>query len=67
MRVPQGIGCWDEVWSSGRQNYWHPRVGRLTDVLIAITAVVYGLLVLTEDEEFDQSAAVHPLLRVIKA
>lgn len=42
------------------------RMIKLTDALIAATAVVHGLPVVTQDEDFDQIAAVHPGLRVIK-
>lgn len=39
---------------------------RLTDALIAATAVAYGLSVVTQDEDFDQIAAAHPVLRVLR-
>ncbi len=42
------------------------RTVRLTDALIAATAVVHGLPVVTQDEDFDQIAAAHPSLRVIR-
>lgn len=42
------------------------RTVRLTDALIAATAVVHGLPVVTQDEDFDQIATAHPLLRVIR-
>lgn len=41
------------------------RAVRVTDALIAATAVVHGLSVVTQDEDFDQIAAAHPSLRVI--
>lgn len=40
------------------------RTVRLTDALIAATAVVHGLPVVTQDEDFDQIATAHPALRV---
>jgi hypothetical protein len=43
------------------------RTVRLTDALIAATAVVHGLPVVTQDGDFDQIAAAHPPLRVIRA
>lgn len=42
------------------------RVVRLTDALIAATAVVHGLPVVTQDEDFARIAAAHPALRVIQ-
>ncbi len=43
------------------------RTVRLTDALIAATAVVHGLPVVSQDGDFDQIAAAHPPLRVIRA
>ncbi len=40
------------------------RTVRLTDALIAATAVVHGLAVVTQDEDFDRIATAHPALRV---
>lgn len=42
------------------------RTVRLTDALIAATAVVHGLPVVTQDEDFDQMATAHPRLRVLR-
>ncbi len=42
------------------------RTVRLTDALIAATAVAHGLPVVTQDADFDQMANAHHLLRVIK-
>ncbi|WP_280660872.1 PIN domain-containing protein [Geodermatophilus sp. DF01_2] len=42
------------------------RTVRLTDALIAATAVVHGLPVVTQDGDFDQIATAHSSLRVIK-
>ena len=42
------------------------RAVRLTDALIAATAIVHGLSVVTQDEDFDQIAAAHLSLRVIR-
>jgi predicted nucleic acid-binding protein len=41
------------------------RTVRLTDALIAATAVVHGLPVVTQDGDFDRIADAHPPLRVI--
>ncbi|HWK17189.1 MAG TPA: PIN domain-containing protein [Solirubrobacteraceae bacterium] len=42
------------------------RMVKITDALIAATAIEYGLAVLTQDHEYDQIPAAHPPLRVIK-
>lgn len=42
------------------------RMVRLTDALIAATAVEHGLAVITQDDDYDRIAAVHTPLRVIK-
>lgn len=42
------------------------RTVRLTDALIAATAVEHGLPVVTQDDDFEQLAAAHPALSVIK-
>ena len=42
------------------------RTVRLTDTLIAATAVMHGLPVVTQDEDFEQIASAHPSLQVIK-
>ena len=42
------------------------RTVRLTDALIAATAVEHGLAVVTQDDDYDTIAEVHPALRVIK-
>jgi predicted nucleic acid-binding protein len=39
---------------------------KLTDALIAATAVVHGLPVVTQDEDFDRIARAHPALRVLR-
>ena len=42
------------------------RVVKLTDALIAATAVEHGLAVVTQDDDYDRIAAAHSALRVIK-
>lgn len=42
------------------------RMVKLTDSLIAATALTHGLPVVTQDEDFDQMARSHPPLRVIR-
>ena len=39
---------------------------KLTDSLIAATAVEHGLPVVTQDADYDRLAAAHPALRVLK-
>ncbi len=43
------------------------RIVRLSDALIAATAIAHGLPVITQDEDFSQIASAHAMLRVIKA
>ena len=40
------------------------RITKLTDALIAATAVEHGLAVVTQDDDYDQIAHAHPALRV---
>lgn len=42
------------------------RTVKLTDALIAATAVEHGLAVVTRDDDYDRLAAAHSALRVIK-
>lgn len=42
------------------------RTVRLTDALIAATAIDLGLPVVTQDEDYDHIARVHPTLRVLR-
>jgi len=42
------------------------RTVRLTDALIAATAIDLGLPVVTQDDDFDQMASAHPSLKVLK-
>ena len=42
------------------------RMVKLTDALIAATAIEHGLAVVTQDDDYDQIAAAHPPLRVLK-
>jgi predicted nucleic acid-binding protein len=42
------------------------RMVKLTDALIAASAIEHGLAVVTQDEDYDQLAAAHPPLRVLK-
>jgi len=42
------------------------RTVRLTDALIAATAVAHGMPVVTQAADFDQMANAHHLLRVVK-
>lgn len=42
------------------------RMVKLTDALIAATAIEHGLTVVTQDDDYDRIAAAHPPLQVIK-
>jgi hypothetical protein len=42
------------------------RMVKLTDALIAATAIEHGLAVVTQDDDYDRMAAAHSALRVIK-
>jgi hypothetical protein len=42
------------------------RTVKVTDALIAATAVEHGLPVVTQDDDYDQIARAHPALRVVK-
>ncbi len=42
------------------------RMVKLTDALIAATAIQHGLSVVTQDDDYDRMAAAHPPLRVLK-
>jgi predicted nucleic acid-binding protein len=42
------------------------RTVKLTDALIAATAIDLGLPVVTQDDDFDQIAGAHPALHVLK-
>lgn len=39
---------------------------KLTDALIAATAVEHGLAVVTQDDDYDRIAAAHAALQVLK-
>jgi predicted nucleic acid-binding protein len=57
--------AWAHLVNDCRRAGLH-RTVRLTDALIAATAVAHGLPVVTQDAAFDQMANAHHLLRVIK-
>jgi len=42
------------------------RTVKLTDALIAATAVEHGLPIVTQDEDYDQIAGAHPALKAIR-
>lgn len=42
------------------------RLVKLTDALIAATAVEHGLPVVTQDDDYDAIARAHPILEVVK-
>lgn len=56
--------AWARLVFDCRQADIH-RTVKLTDALIAATAIEHGLPVVTQDGDFDQIARAHPPLRVI--
>jgi predicted nucleic acid-binding protein len=42
------------------------RTIKLTDTLIAASAIEHGLAVVTQDEDYDQMASMHPQLHVLR-
>ena len=56
--------AWSHLVDACRRAGIH-RTVRLTDALIAATAIAHGLPVVTQDADFDQMAAASPELRVI--
>lgn len=59
------IGAWARLVADCRAAGIQ-RTVKLTDALIAATAVDLGLPVVTQDGDFDQMAGAHPALHVIK-
>ena len=59
------IGAWARLVFDCRAAGIH-RTVKLTDALIAATAVDLGVPVVTQDDDYDQMARVHPALSVIK-
>lgn len=59
------MGAWARLVDDARRAGIHGTV-RLTDALIAATAVAYGLPVVTQDADFDRLAKAHPPLRVVR-
>lgn len=59
------MDAWARLVHDCRRTGVH-RTVRLTDALIAATAVAHGLPVVTQDTDFDRMASAHGALRVIK-
>jgi predicted nucleic acid-binding protein len=59
------MAAWARLVTDARRAGVH-RLIRLTDSLIAATAVVHGLPVVTQDEDFARIAAAHPAVRVLR-
>lgn len=57
--------AWAQLVNDCRTAGIHRSV-RLTDALIAATAVEHGLPVVTQDDDFDAIAAAHPALEVVR-
>lgn len=58
--------AWARLVSDCRRAGVH-RTVKLTDALIAATAVEHGLPVVTQDDDYDQIARAHPDLRFLRA
>ena len=56
--------AWARLVDDCRRTAVH-RMVRLTDALIAATAVAHGLPVVTQDADVDQMASVHTPLRIL--
>jgi len=59
------MGAWARLVADCRSGGIQ-RTVKLTDALIAATAVDLGLPVVTQDNDYDQMAKAHPALRVLK-
>jgi predicted nucleic acid-binding protein len=59
------IGCWARLVADCRRAGIQ-RTVKLTDALIAATAIDNGLPVVTQDEDYDEMSRAHPLLRVVR-
>lgn len=57
--------AWAHLVADCRRAGVHSSV-RLTDALIAATAVAHGLPIVTQDADFDRIAGCHPPLSVVK-
>ncbi len=56
--------AWARLVSDCREAGIH-RTVKLTDALIAATAIEHGLPVITQDEDYNQIAKAHPALQVV--
>jgi predicted nucleic acid-binding protein len=59
------MSAWARLVDDARRAGVH-RLIRLTDALIAATAVAHGLPVVTQDDDFDRIAAAHPAVQVVR-
>jgi predicted nucleic acid-binding protein len=59
------MGAWARLVAGCRAAGVH-RMVKLTDALIAATAIEHGLPVITQDSDYDEIARVHPELRVAR-
>lgn len=58
------MGAWARLVADCRSAGVH-RTIKLTDALIASTAIEHGLPVVTQDDDYDQIARAHPVLQVL--
>lgn len=59
------MGAWARLVIDCRRSGIH-RTVKLTDALIAATAIEHGIPVVTQDADFDRIAVAHPALRVVR-
>jgi len=59
------MSAWARLVADARRAGVH-RLIRLTDALIAATAVAHGLPVVTQDDDFDRIAVAHAAVRVVR-
>ena len=59
------MSAWVRLVDAARRARVH-RLIRLTDALIAATAVAHGLPVVTQDDDFDRIAVAHAAVQVVR-
>ena len=59
------MGAWARLVADCRSGGIY-RTVRLTDALIAATAIEHGVPIVTQDDDYSQIARVHPALRVLR-
>jgi hypothetical protein len=59
------MGAWARLVADCRAGGARQTI-KLTDTLIAASAIEHGLAVVTQDEDYDQMASMHPQLHVLR-